>query len=46
MATARKTSLENKHLGNGDYFVIIASSLHPLLLTEHATNGLIEGTLR
>ena len=24
-ATATKTSLENKHLGNGDYFVIIAS---------------------
>ena len=37
---ASKTSLENKNLGNGDYFVIIASSSHPLLLTEHATNGL------
>ena len=24
---------ENNHLGNGDYFLIIASSLHPLLLT-------------
>ena len=31
---------ENKHLGNGDYFVIIVSSSHPLLLTEHAANGL------
>ena len=36
MATATKTSLENKHLGNGDYFEIIASRSHPLLLTEHA----------
>ena len=40
-----KTSLENKHLGNGDYFVIIASSSHPSLLTEHATNGLVEALL-
>ena len=40
MATATKTSLDNKHLGNGDYFAIIAPSLHPLLLTEHAANGL------
>ena len=39
-ATATKTSLENKHSGNGDYFVIIASSSHPLLLIEHAANGL------
>ena len=42
MATGMKTSLENKHLGNGDYFVIFASSSHPLLLIEHASNGLIE----
>ena len=28
--TATKTSLENKHLGNGDDFPIIASSSHPL----------------
>ena len=40
--TARKTSLENKNLGNGYYFLIIASSSHPQLLTEHATNGLVE----
>ena len=41
MTTARatKTSLENKHLGNGDYFAIIASSWHPLLLSQDAVNG-------
>ena len=33
MTTAKKTSLENKHLGNGDYFVITASSSHALLAT-------------
>ena len=33
MATTKKTSLENKHLGNGDYFVITASSSHALLAT-------------
>ena len=27
--TATKTSLENKHLGNGDYFAINATSLLP-----------------
>ena len=41
-ATATKTSLENKHFGNADYFVIIASSSHPLLFTEHAASGLVE----
>ena len=40
--TVTKTLLENKHLGIGDYFVITASSSHPLLLTEHAANGLVE----
>ena len=35
-----KMSLENKYLVNGDYFVIIASSLPPLLFTEHAANWL------
>ena len=35
---AIKMSLENKHLGNGDHFVMIASSLPPLLLTEHSAN--------
>ena len=45
--TATKTSLENKHLGNGDYFVIIAaSSPHPSLLTEHIANGLVEAPLK
>ena len=43
---AAKTSLENKHLKNGDYFVIIASSSHPLYLTEHAGNGLLEAPLK
>ena len=43
MATATKTSLENKHFGNSDYVVIIASCSHLLLLlTEHAANGLVE----
>ena len=44
--TATKTSLENKHFGNGDYFVIIASSSHPLLLTGLAANGLVEAPLK
>ena len=30
----------------GDYYVIIASSSHPLLLTEHAANGLVEAPLK
>ena len=42
MAMTAKASFQSKHLRNGDYFVIIASSFHPLLLTERATNGLIE----
>ena len=45
-ATAAKTSIENIHLGNGDYFLIIACSSHPLLLTEHAENGLVEVPLK
>ena len=40
--TSTKTRPENKPLRNGDYFVIIASSTNPLLLTEHAANGLKE----
>ena len=36
---------ENKHLRNGDHFVIIGSSSHSLLLTEHAANGLVEALL-
>ena len=41
--TAAKTSLKNEHSGNGDYFVIqVASSSHPIFLTEHAANGLVE----
>ena len=42
MTTATKTSLENKHLGNSDCFVIIASSSYLLLLTENAADGLVE----
>ena len=42
----QQTSFENKRLGNGDYFVVIASSFHPLLLTEHAANGLVEAPLK
>ena len=45
-ATAAKTSLENKHLGNGDYFQIIASSSHPTLFIEHAANGQVEAPLK
>ena len=46
-ATATETSLEKKHLRNGDYFVIIAaSSSHPLLLTEDAANGEVEAPLK
>ena len=43
MATTTKTSLENKHFGNSDFFGVTASSSHLLLLTEHAANGLVEG---
>ena len=46
IATATKTSLENKPLGNSDYFVTITSSSHPLFLTEHAGNGLVEAPLK
>ena len=46
MATATKTSLENKRLGDGDYFVTSASSSNPLLLTEHAANVLVEAPLK
>ena len=45
MATATKTLLGNKHFINGDYVVIIASSSRPLLLPEHADNGLLEAPL-
>ena len=42
----KKTLIENKRLGNGDYFVIIASSSHSLLLTGHAANGLVNAPLK
>ena len=41
---ATKTSLEKKNLRNSDYY--IASSLHPLLLTEHTANQLVEVLLK
>ena len=41
-----RTGNENKQLGNVNYFVIIAPSSHPLLLTEHAANGLVEAPLK
>ena len=43
----RKRHLKiNINMGNVDYFVIIASSSHPLFLTEHAGNGLVEAPLK
>ena len=38
--TGMKTSLENKHLGNSGYFVIITFSSRPLLLTKLAAKKL------
>ena len=34
----KESDNECKHLGNADYFVIVASSSHLLLLTGHAAN--------
>ena len=45
-ATAAKTLLQNKHLRIGDYFMIIASSSHPLLSTKHAVNELVGAPLK
>ena len=46
-AKSTKTSFENKHLENGDYFEIIASSSHAIQLTEHdANHGLVEAPLK
>ena len=36
MATATKTSLESKHLGNSDYFMIIDSSILDSLIVHRA----------
>ena len=41
-ATATKTSLENKHLRNGNFCL----TSHPLLLTGHAGNGLVQPPLK
>ena len=38
-ATARKTSLENKHLRNCDCFVIIPSCSHFTMLAKNPTTG-------
>ena len=35
MTTESKTSLGNKHLGIDDYFVIIASCSHSILLAKY-----------
>ena len=43
---AAKMSLQNKHLGNDDYFVIISSSSHQSILTELAANGPVEAPLK
>ena len=45
-ATAAKASLENIHLRNADYFMIIASFLYPLLFTDRAASGLLEAPLK
>ena len=42
----RKRHLRINIWENGDYFVIIASSSHPLLLREHVANGLVETPLK
>ena len=40
-ATARKTSLENLHLRNCDYFAIIPSCSHFTMLANNPTTGLV-----
>lgn len=40
-AALRKTSLENEHLRNCDYFAIIPSFSHSTILAKYATNGLV-----
>ena len=42
MAMATKLTLKNKHLN----LMIIASSLHSLLLIKQAANGLVEAPLK
>ena len=42
----RKGHLKINIWENGDYFVIIAFSSHPLLLTERTANGLVEAALK
>ena len=44
-ATARKASLENKHLRNCDYFAIIPSCSHFEMLAKKPTTGLVYAPL-
>ena len=39
MATESKTSFGKEHFGNDDYFVIIASCLHSMLLSKYTTKS-------
>ena len=43
--TARRASLENEHLRNCDYFVIITSYLHFTMFTKNASTGLVYAPL-
>ena len=40
-ATARKTSLDNKHLRSCDHFVVIPSCSHSTMLVNYAATGLV-----
>ena len=41
---ATKTSLENKHLGNGDYFVIVSSSSVASFIVDRARSKWTAGS--
>ena len=43
MATESKTSLGNEHFSNDDYFVIITSCSHSILLAKYTTNWSMVG---
>ena len=44
-ARTRKTSLENEHLRNYDYFAIIPSCSHFTMLAKNLTTGLVRALL-
>ena len=44
-ARAKKTSLENEHLCNYDYFAIIPSCSHFTMLAKNLTTGLVRALL-